>query len=233
MLKPTPESLESEDTFVLSSGQVLPLWIRGAADDDDAGDGDDGDNGDGDDHDDDDDGEDEGNKEPKTFTQEEVNRIMSKEKKDGRRAGKAKLLEDLGVSSLEEARSKMSSPAKSKDDGEGKPTESDTSEQEKRAMQAERKQMKIVGRAERSLIRAGAPDDDRTLAGLVVMLDLDSDSDADDITTAVEELKDSNPALFGTTGTGTPPGTDPGRGKKRAKPASKDAAGDLMKARHG
>jgi len=180
--------------YLMPSGKVYPFISGGAVGDDDVDDGEDQEDQGDESQDDSGDENDQGDEE-EVITQEEMRRIASKEKKDGRRSGRKAVLDELGVSSVEEAKALIA-----KSNGKSKPDDEDTddtSEQERAQARRDRERDRRVGKAERALIRAGARDDDRTLAGLVVMLGLEDDFDDDDINQSVLDLKSQNPALFG------------------------------------
>lgn len=233
------ELLERDDIvegvhYYLIGDRVFPIVQGGAVGDDDDDEDEQEDEGSESEEDEDEESEEE-DPDEKKFSQKDVNRIMSKEKKDGRRIGRKAILEELGVSSVEEAKKKIAAATKAKakpklDDDDD--TEEDSSEQE-----PDRTMDRLEARAERLLIRAGAPDSDKKLAGLIRMLDLDPSMDQDDVTSAVEELKEEMPALFDTTDKGSrqgkTPRSDAGPGRRKTKVAPKNAANSLMERRHG
>lgn len=230
--------------YVIENDRIYPIVRGGATGGDDGDDGDDNDDSqddddgadDGDDDDGDGEGDDEDDEDEQKFSQKDVNRIMAKEKKDGRRAGRKAILAELGFESVEEAKKKIAAASKAKP--KGKPADDDdTDDDQSPEPEVDRTLSRLEARAERLLIRAGAPDDDRTLKGLIVMLDLDSSMDEEDVTSAVEDLKDERSALFDTTDKKAPKSkprpSDPGSGRRKAKVKSVDKASSLMERRHG
>lgn len=171
----------------------------------------------------------------KKFSQKDVNRIMAKEKKEGRRTGRKTVLEELGFSSVEEAKKKLAAATKAKP--KAKPDDDDETEDDSSEQVPDRTMSRLEARAERLLIRGGAPDSEKKLAGLIRMLDLDPSMDEDDVTSAVEELKEEMPALFDSTDKGNgrkpPRPSDPGTGRRKKTVRSADKATSLMERRHG
>lgn len=234
MIAERDDLIEGVHYEIGDNGKPYPIVRGGAAgDEDEDDDGDEDEDADDDSDEDDDDGEgDEDEDEEDLIPQSEVNKIAAKEKRDGRRSERAKILKDLGVKSLDEAKRKMSGSKPKKKAGEDEDETDDTSEQDTHDRALDR----VHGKAERLLLRAGADDDEGLLAGLITMLDIDSDSDDSDITTAVDELKEERPALFDKTEPKPktrPRGSDAGRGKRRTKASPDDKAREMLERRHG
>lgn len=184
---------------------------------------------------------------PSQFSQDDVTRIAAREKDQGKRQGQREALESLGLGSIEEAQelkqaleaaqaAETSELTKAKTDAEKARTELKT---ERAAIAAE----KFTVRVERELMKVGAPLDQ--VAKIARLVEADVDSEAEEITTAVADLKADMPQLFSSPGseegdetpppgTPKPPGTDPG-GQPKGKPAvdSKSAAKALLEKRHG
>lgn len=176
--------------------------------------------------------------EEKTFTQAEVNRIMSKEKKAGRRSGQRKVLDELGVDSIEEAKQLLTKESDSGDTGSGNSSEdSDKLDKERKRLERERvetKKDRLKVSIERKLIRAGVQED--LLDRAVRMIDLDDlgDGEDDEIVSAIEDLKDDIPTLFeDKRSKDSKPGSHPG-GKPRSKGKSspRDRAMARLQERH-
>ncbi len=177
------------------TGHVLPD-VRGGA----GPDGDDDGNGDGDD---------DGN-EPRTFTQDEVDRMVGRARGEARRTAATDLAEELGCT-VDEAKAKIAAAAKVEDD---KKTDTDraleaatTAQAEAERARAEATSDRLTAKLERQLTRAGV--DDKALARAVRLLDVDPDADDDAITTEIEALQADVPGLF-TTGDDGPPPPPPG-----------------------
>jgi hypothetical protein len=189
--------------------------------------------------------------EPQTFTQDDLNRIATKEKADGRKSGRQELLRDLGVESEDDIKSLLE--AKRKEDDE----KLEETEREKRAREraeserdqakAEAAQAKQTARVEKAMLAAGVP------LGVVdratKMVDLEADADDDAIKAAVEQLKGDLPQLFAPAAEGSQEGDKPGGEKPPAsgspssippKPpttghegkSAKDQARELLEQRH-
>lgn len=230
-------------------GTRYPAVRGGATGDDDDDTDDDQDDTDGDDQDDDQDDDDDqdgddadgDDDDDEVFTQEDVNKIASREKKEGRTAERKRIFKELGVSNIDEAKRKVAGSTKAKPKGKGKDADEDTDDTSEQDTQAEREQNRKLGKVERALLRAGIADDDpKALKGALAMIDIDDLIDDDDITTAVDELKEERPGLFeeadGTTARKkkTVVRSDAGRGKRRRKTAPPaDAAKELLEKRHG
>lgn len=178
--------------------------------------------------------------EGKSFTQEQVSNLMTKEKDQGRRQGRKEVLEKLGFKTLEDAEAfrktlqdaeaaQLSEVERARREAE---QERQTAQQERDAAQAER----FAAKLERALLRAGVPDTQVNKVARMVSADVDSSDE--DITAAVADLKDELPQLFTPAGEEQdpkPPHSDPGKPGAKKPPASdsKQRARDRLKARHG
>lgn len=192
-----------------------------------------------DDDDDDDDEDDDDKPKSKTYSQEQVNQIASKEKKDGKRAAVRELLEELGLEKIEDLKAIVTKHA---DAEEADKTETQK-EKERAAREAsaaedakkEAARDRRLAKLERMLSRQGVPDDkiDRAVKNLEV--DQDEDLDDDEIKEAIETLKGELPTLFeesDDTGNGkNPPSPKQPKGKAGEK-TSADKAKDLIASRH-
>lgn len=151
-----------------------------------------------------------GGAEGKTFTQEQLNRFLAKEKAQGKAAGKAEaenaLAETLGVS-VEEAKAII---AKNKETEDSKKSEADK-DREKAAKvladaekaQAEAKAEQHVARIERALAVAGfvtdETDDGKKKSNRVQRLvTAEVGASYDDVLADVQSVKSDFPELFGT-----------------------------------
>lgn len=174
-----------------------------------------------------------GGDEPRTFTQEEVTRMMAREKSQGREAAERALSEELGVS-LDDAKSIIKAArdaeeaAKSEAQREKEAAEAARreAEAEKAAAARERHDLKV----ERMLGIA----DEAKAARVRKMLTVEAGASDDDIQADIDSLKADFPELFTTGESGggkrkppssSPPGTPPppkpsedafSRGKERA-----------------
>ncbi len=133
----------------------------------------------------------------KTFTQEDLNRVATKEKQDGERKARQDIAEQLGVS-LEDAAAiiKKAKEQDDKDKSEAQRREDAAAAREKAAneREAEAKRTVFETRLGRVLDKAGmseAVQENVTVKGLTV------DSSVEDIQAAVDKLKKDAPALFG------------------------------------
>jgi hypothetical protein len=166
--------------------------VQGGATDDD------GDNENDDEGDDDDDGDEEEDDEPKgksKLTQRQVNAIMAKEKRDGKRSGRREVLEELGFKTLEEAKKALQRKTEKDADTDDADNKAIAEAKDKlREAEKERDALKFQSKLERQLLAADA------LPGKVEkavrLLDLEQDASADEIAEAIEDLRDDIPALF-------------------------------------
>lgn len=164
--------------------------------------------------------------EAKTFTQERLNQMMTREKREGRTAATNAIVEQLGVDVEEAAAiikaakeredSEKSEAQKAKDAAEAarKAAESDKSESAK-----ERHALRI----ERALFRSGipVPDDDddagaEKLSRLTRMVTAEVGAEQSDINAEVSKLREDFPELFAakTKNDGAPSSDMKGRGSK-------------------
>lgn len=178
---------------------------------------------------------------PKTFSQDDVNRIAAREKEQGRQAAAQSLADDLGVS-LEEAKTIIK---EHRDRSEAEKSEAQRAKEaadrekaeaaeEKKAAARERHETKV----ERRLIRAGVPDDEEGLKRVMRMVTVEVGASDDDLQAEIDSIKTQFPTLFGTgeggggrgrAPSGDPPGSPPkpkggesryARGVERAKARS-------------
>lgn len=159
----------------------------------------------------------------KTFTQDEVNQMMTREKDEGRRAAERKIAEDLGVAP-EEAKTILADWRKQQDD---KKTDADKLAEDRKAVDSERQdatRIKHEALVERSIILQGVTDEGK-IRRIVGALgdDVKIGSKPDDISAAVVKLREELPELFGT-GSPRPPSGNPGGGGRPPQPRLSDDA---------
>jgi hypothetical protein len=162
---------------------------------------------------------------PKTYTQAEVDRLTSREKDQGERAGKAQGMRDaltaLGVDpdkvKVEDLKSTLEK-ALAADDAQKTEAqrEKDAAVVEKTAAEREKTEAareKHETRVERLLLRAGLAVDedddnkrDKQIARAMKLVDLEVGADSDKIRAAVDELREEMPSLFGITDDGNTSG---------------------------
>lgn len=185
--------------------------------------------------------EDEGDKkEPpaeKTFTQSEVNRMMANEKRDGKRAGKRELLDELGFDDVEDLRKKLDAVNDAEDaaksDAQRAQEEADAEKAKAKKAREDAERERHEARVERAIIKAGGdPDNEKSVSRITRLLDIEVGADSDEIAAAVESLKDDMPTLFETSKPsgkeeGTPPGE--GEGEKKDPPKPNIPGSDLPK----
>lgn len=155
-----------------------------------------------DDDDDDDEGDDEGGsnrKGGKTFTQRQVNAVATREKREGKKAGRREVLEELGFKSLEEAREAIQKQqdGKAKDDDELSKERKKLEKEKADAAQARQEAAKDRhdARVERRLLAAGVPL--KKLEKVARLVDVEVGVEADEIDEAIDSIKEDFPELFG------------------------------------
>lgn len=233
---------EIADQLIAYRRQQFAGWTM--KDDDDPDDDDD------DDPDDDDDAID-----PETIIKvgdkeiavKDLQRIMRKEKTQGKRSGARETLKELGFDTLEAAKSalKVKKKAPKADDDDPDDDEASKDRQSAAADRVAAKAAKREAQLIRALSKAGADEDDLDDALAILDRELDAEYDDDDLNDAVEELKGRRPGLFGdddedddekdkskTPARGRIPAGRPGKKKVQAKSAW--ARGEeIAKRRHG
>jgi hypothetical protein len=178
---------------------------------------------------------------PKMFTQEQVNQIGSKEKKEGRRAAIRELLEELEIDSVDVLKETFAKAKEAedavKDETQKAKEKADRDAATAEATKKEAAKDRRAARLERMLAKAGVPEDkiDRALRNLDT--DLDNEIDAEEVTAAIADLKKDLPTLFEDAGDGgeedkdgkpNPPTPRPPQGPK-AEGSTKDEAAALVK----
>ncbi|QZN86895.1 hypothetical protein [Cellulomonas sp. C5510] len=154
---------------------------------------------------------------PRTFTQDEVTAMMTREKADGRTAATREITEKLGGISIEDAAALIEAARKA-DEANQTQAQRDaaaaaTAKAEAEQIKAEAAADRHAARVERLLGSAGATN----VAIAARALDVAVGADEATVTAAITQLKTDAPGLFGT---GTPaPHTAPG-----APPAQPPAA---------
>lgn len=135
------------------------------------------------------------------FTQSDFDRAVSKARKSARSAATKKLLEDLGVTTPEEAKALVQT-ARNKE-GKGKEAEAANSDEvaklkaENARILSESLKRETTGRVKDALVDAGIPVKAAAKAAKLIELESDNPSD-EEIADEVEELKESMPQLFNT-----------------------------------
>lgn len=177
------------------------------------------------------------------FRTSELQTIMAREKREGKRSGASEVLQTLGFDKVEDLQSFVTR-AKEREQADETEAQRKAREADERRKQADADaqtaaEERRLAQMERRLIRAGVvDDDDAALDDAVVLLQRDLDPQADDaaISDAVEKLKERRPELFGGTREETPRGRQSGQlpgGGKRKPPAPSQqpfGAGGLARA---
>lgn len=178
----------------------------------------------------------------KTFTQDDLTRIATREKEAGKRAAETELAESLGVS-LDEAK-KIVADAKAA--GEAAKTEAqkdrDAAAKEKQDAEAEKAAAKSEvhsARLERAFAKEGidldgTKDEEKAKAArLLRMVTVEPGASYEDVLADVQQIKKDFPALFGapSTTTRTAPGGDPKGTPPPAKPGEEKFAAGAARAK--
>lgn len=176
----------------------------------------------------------------KSFTQDDITRIATREKAEGRQAGINEILKELGVTDLEEGKTLLKRIRDAEDaqktqaqkDAEAALTAKAEADKARKEAALER----LMAKTERALLKAGVPD--TKLEKVAKLVSLDSKADDAAIAQAVEDVKKDFPELF--TGAAPPdPGknppkpSDPGGPPRPPAPTdSKGQARSLLESRH-
>lgn len=165
--------------------------------------------------------------EPKTFTQEEVDRMVGRARGEAKRSAASELAEQLGCT-VEEAKAKIAAASAADD---ALKSEAQKALDAATAAQAEAEKARtaaaaerVAAKVERKLVKAGV--DDKALARAAGLVNVAPDADDDAIDAEIEALKADIPALF-TPADGTPPpppGVTPPRPPGRPGGDTKTAA---------
>lgn len=126
---------------------------------------------------------------PKTLTQDEVNRIVSREKAAAERTAKKQFDEWLAGQKSEQDKTTMDEAQRAKADA-------DEAKAEGERLKLEGKQERLAAKIERKLSAAGV--DEKALERASRLVALDVDATDDDIAAEIETLKTDMPGLFGT-----------------------------------
>jgi hypothetical protein len=180
----------------------------------------------------------------KKLTVAQIQGIMAKEKRQGKKAGRQAVLDELGFASVEEAQAALKGATKPKPKKGEDDDEADTRASE-RETAAEERERKAKAKERRADIRGALRDhgvsrDDLDDAMALLDRAVDTDYDDDDLEDAVEELKQRRPGFFGEDDGDDGEGTKPrpkapiptGRPKSRNKAPQKTfGAGGLERAK--
>lgn len=171
----------------------------------------------------------------KTYDQDAVTAMMTREKDQGRRSREREILEALGFPSLDEAK-QWTAQRREEDvaklsDAERAQREAEAAAQRATELQQQAAADRLAARIERTLIRSGVPD--TALGRVTRLISVAPDADDEAVTSAVDELKAEMPTLFGAPPavgppapsggpSGTPPRPTPSgdayqRGRERAQ----------------
>lgn len=165
----------------------------------------------------------------KTYTQDEMNRIAAKEKKEGRKAAEKSLLESLGVQDADEAKAVLEQfrtqqeEAKSEIQREKEAAQRATQLAETTTREAAHE--RHTNRVERFLIRANVPVERVDRVARLVDVEVGADDDA--IDAAIESVQKDFPELFtgegGTSSRNGAPSGDPPRTSRPPKARKDDS----------
>jgi len=179
----------------------------------------------------------------KTFSQDDVTRIATREKEEGRRSALKDLMEQLGITDVEEAKTLLAN-ARAAEEAKKTEAEKQAAEMQKATKAAEKaaadaQRERLTARIERHLVRAGiSVEDDAKLTRLTRLVDVDNDADDDKVKDAVEQLKKDMPEVFGETKPGNKPDPKPPRSSPGGPPSKNgtksaaESAAELLASRH-
>lgn len=152
--------------------------------------------------------------EPKTFTQEEVDRMVGRARGEAKRSAASELAEQLGCT-VEEAKAKIAAVTAADDALKSETQRALDAANEAKAeatrARAAADAERLAAKVERKLAAAGV--DPKTLARATALVTVSPDADDDAIEAEVEALKADIPALFTPTAVGAlpPAGVTPPR----------------------
>jgi len=175
----------------------------------------------------------------KVFTQEDLTRVGTREKDQGKRQGQREVLAALGVQSIEEAAALAQQLRDAEDE---KLSEADRAKKEAETQRAEAerdrqaaREERLASKVERKLLKEGV--DPKLVDKVSRLVEVDVDSTDEDIITAIADLKEEAPQMFSEPGskeTGTPKQSDVGKQRKKGQgPDPKQRAQERLQARHG
>ena len=162
---------------------------------------------------------------PRTFTQDEVTAMMTREKADGRSAATREIADKLGMS-IDDATALLAA-AKAADDANKTQAQRDaadaaTAKADAEKIKAEAAADRHAARVERLLGTAGAAN----VAVAARAIDVTVGADESTVTAAIEKLKTDAPGLFGAapaaphTDPSKPPATPPAKGTAAERAAA-------------
>jgi len=178
------------------------------------------------------------------FTQDDLTRVGTKERRQGKAAGQRELLESLGVDSTEDLEA-IIADRKAQDEAEkGELTKAQEGAAKATAQAAaatrEAEEARHEANVMMALLRAGS--DANNVTDLIPMVKAEVGADTEDLDEAVTALKGKFPALFESSGgtddddgdTGGNPDSDTGKGprKKTEGKSAQDRARERLMQRH-
>jgi len=174
----------------------------------------------------------------KTFSQDEVSRIGTREKREGKSAGQREILETLGVKDVDEAKEILEAHRKreqeSLSEAEKARREAEKEKEEATKERVAARQERHESRIERFLISAGVDVKASGKAVKLVDLEVTDGLEDEDYQAAVEALKKDMPTLFSSTKNQGNPGSDPGKGPggDGGSASSQERAKEVLARRH-
>lgn len=190
------------------------------------------------------------------LTQRRLQSMMTREKDEGRRAGRRSLLKDVGVEDADELKEIVKAykahEDKNSSEADKAKRDADKAKREADEAKAEAAKLRQGVKVERALMQANVPA--KQVDKVARMLDIADEADDDEINDAVEDLKADFPHLF-TVSTDDedegdeeddspdgssrrrsdgPPRSDPGQPKRKRRPSksTRDQAKSLLHERH-
>lgn len=152
-----------------------------------------------------------GGAEQRLLTQEDVERIASKEKAQGRRAGQRELLEEAGFADADEFRAFVEAARRREQEAltEQQRREQEVAQREAAAARREEEARQRLAEANRraALVSLGATDENLEDALALLSARVSTDADEDALAAEAKALAERRPELFTVTST-TPPTPD-------------------------
>lgn len=171
------------------------------------------------------------------LTQDDITRITTREKNEGRSSATKELLKSLGVDNLEDAKAIIDRAKKVEEENlsETEKAKKDAqADREKAAKEiSDAKRERLAAKVDRKLAKAEVPEDQ--IEDVAQLLKLEDDPSDDDIDAAIDALKERLPQLFSPAKPDPkkPPKHDPGKPPKGGE--SKDSKADarsILERRH-
>lgn len=164
---------------------------------------------------------------PRTFSQDEVNAIATREAQAAERTAQQKLFQSLGLENADQLKELVERQRKADDAGKSElQKQQDAATAERKAAEAEKVAAAVErfdARVERAFASVGAvsdgtPESDARLSRIRRMITVDQTADYAAVKADVDAIRTEFPALFGEPGGTPPPGSPPSDPKGKPPP---------------